>query len=122
MYPALAKRHLLRPSTAQVTQLARASVHNKAHSNMKPDEEFFVNTTFPDDFENSTMLRDELRQKEAEAKASKGPWDKATIEAHKQDIFESLYPHDAKSGKAPSTSKQKKAQPEPERAPELDEM
>ncbi|KAJ5752982.1 hypothetical protein N7520_009899 [Penicillium odoratum] len=120
MYPALTKRHLLRPSAFQIGQLARASVHGKAHTDMKADEKFFINTTFPDDFENSDLMP-ELLRREAEAKASNGPWDKATIEAHKQDIWESLYPADKQGAKAAGKQK-KKPEPEPERAPELDEM
>ncbi|KAJ6109454.1 hypothetical protein N7486_001689 [Penicillium sp. IBT 16267x] len=123
MYPALTKRHLLMPSAARITQLSRASVHNKAHINIKTEEQYFVTATFPDDFENSSLLKQELEQRKAEAEASTGPWDKATIEAHKKDIFESLYPPEVAAAKAASsTSKKKKAEPDPERAPELDEM
>ncbi|KAJ5664072.1 hypothetical protein N7507_004803 [Penicillium longicatenatum] len=121
MYPALTKRHLLRPSAVRIAQLSRASVHHKVHADPKAEEQFFVNTTFPDDFENSSLLKQELEQRKAEAEATTGPWDKATIEAHKRDIFESLYGYEAKGGKG-ATRTSKKAQAEPERAPDLDEM
>ncbi|KAJ5554154.1 hypothetical protein N7513_004113 [Penicillium frequentans] len=122
MYAVLAKRHLLRPSTARIIQLSQASVHNKATTYTKVEEEFFVNTTFPDDFENSSLLKQELEQRKAEADAATGPWDKATVEAHKKDIFESLYNREAAGGKGAAKTTKKKADPEAERAPELDEM
>ncbi|KAJ5728948.1 uncharacterized protein N7483_003456 [Penicillium malachiteum] len=121
MYLAIIKRQCLRPSAVCFNQLSRASVHGKAQSGMKGDEDFFVTTTFPDDFE-ASPLKAELLQKQAEAEASSGPWDEATIEQHKKDIYESLYPHEANDAMNQKSKQKTPPEPEAERAPNMDEL
>ncbi|KAJ5717118.1 hypothetical protein N7488_002764 [Penicillium malachiteum] len=122
MYSAIIKRQCLRPSAVRLNQLSRASVHGKAQSGgMKGDDDFFVTTTFPDDFE-ASPLKSELLQKQAEAEASSGPWDQATIEQHKKDIYESLYPHEANDAMNQKSTKKAPPEPEEERAPDMDEL
>ncbi|KAJ5097307.1 hypothetical protein N7456_008028 [Penicillium angulare] len=118
MFPAVIRHQLLKPSVASVNQLARASVHGKAHTDMKSTEDFYVTTTFPDDYEaSSSALNAELLKRQAEAEATNGPWDEATIEQHKKDIYESIYPQQSGGHK-----KRTDSPPDPERAPDMDEM
>ncbi|KAJ5291371.1 hypothetical protein N7478_000622 [Penicillium angulare] len=117
MFPAVIRHQLLKPSVTSVNQLARASVHGKAHTDMKGTEDFYVNTTFPDDYEASSAALDaELLKRQAEAEASNGPWDEATIEQHRKDIYESIYPQQGGNKKRADNP------PDPERAPDMDEM
>lgn len=85
MYPALLKHQLTRPSAFHITRLARTSVHGKAQSGSKGDDEctvhnhdhsilhndlyhlfaVFVNTTFPDDYEWSPLRPEDLQKLDA---------------------------------------------------------
>ena len=85
MYPALLKHQLTRPSAFHITRLAQTSVHGKAQSGMKGDDEctlqdhdhsillhdlyhlfaVYVNTTFPDDYEGSPLRPEDIQKQEA---------------------------------------------------------
>ncbi|KAJ5204441.1 uncharacterized protein N7498_005320 [Penicillium cinerascens] len=133
MYPALIKHQLTRPSAFHITRLARASVSGKTQSDVKGDEAFFVNTTFPDDYEGSPLRAEDLQKQQAvkeqtaEEKIVGVSWiymyyervliSQATTAAHRADIYESLFPPDPK--KAGKRSKDPQAF---EQEPSIDEM
>ncbi|KAJ5166883.1 uncharacterized protein N7482_005664 [Penicillium canariense] len=119
MYAALIKHQVIRPSALHITKFARASVSGKTHPNTKGNEEFFLNTTFPDDFE-STPLNPEALEKQAQkakGQSSDVHYSTADIAAHKADIYESIYPTEGKKG-----AKGKKSQDLPDQVPNIDEM
>ncbi|KAJ5127114.1 hypothetical protein N7448_007893 [Penicillium atrosanguineum] len=119
MYPALLKHQLTRPSAFHITRLARASVHGKAQSGMKGDDEFFVNTTFPDDYEGSPLRPEDIQKKEA-MKEQTAAEKMSTTAAHKADIYESIFP--PKPNKAPKRKDSNKSPENFEQEPGLDEM
>lgn len=105
------KRQLLKPSAFRVTRVAQASLHEKSQP-VKGNEEFFVTTTFPDDYEGS-RLKSDIDKKAATV-------DQGTTEQHKADIYDSLW-----NKSAGSPPKQRTAQDEAletEHEPEMDEM
>ncbi|KAJ5359007.1 uncharacterized protein N7496_011420 [Penicillium cataractarum] len=118
MYPALIKHQIVKPSAFHITRLARASVSNKTHSSSKGNEEFFVTTTFPDDYE-SSLNSDILQEQSRAMKSQTTPdhFNAADIEQHKADIYESIVPQDSKAA-----MKKKNNQDLPEQEPSLDEM
>ena len=93
-------------------------------------------TSFPDDYE-ASPLKPELLQRQPDAEALSGPWDqvcmpcayraelrlnsgfKATIEQHKKDIYESIYPPEAN---AKASTKPMDTSLEDEHAPDMDEL
>ncbi|KAJ6120591.1 hypothetical protein N7523_004871 [Penicillium sp. IBT 18751x] len=119
MYPALLKHQLTRPSAFHITRLARTSVHGKAQSGMKGNDEFFVNTTFPDDYEGSPLRPEDIQKMEA-LKEQTAAEKQATTAAHKADIYESLFPPNP--DKASKTKKSINTPKNFEQEPGLDEM
>ncbi|CAI7650734.1 hypothetical protein N7533_009476 [Penicillium manginii] len=119
MYSTLIKRQLTRPSAVRISRLAQASIHEKHFPNVKGNEEFFINTTFPDDYEGSP-LKPDLDKKQAATS------DQGTTEQHKADIYDSLWGKEA-GGVAKETKQKKEATArdealESEHEPEIDEM
>ncbi|KAJ5224688.1 uncharacterized protein N7469_008191 [Penicillium citrinum] len=118
MYTALIKRQMItagRRSAFCATRPAQALLHEKANPKIKGNEEFFVTTTFPDDYEGS-RLSSELENKTPTT-------DQGTTEQHKADIYESLWGKEATGG--PRKPKQTTARDEAletEHEPEIDEM
>ncbi|KAJ5883664.1 uncharacterized protein N7473_010550 [Penicillium subrubescens] len=118
MYPALLKHQIVKPSAFHITRIARASVSGKTQPSAKGSEEFFVTTTFPDDFE-STMKSDLFQEQSPTMKSQTTPeqFSAADIERHKADIYESISPK-----KTSGFVKKQDSQNLPEQEPNLDEM
>ncbi|KAJ5450120.1 uncharacterized protein N7458_006569 [Penicillium daleae] len=119
MYPALIKHQIVKPSAFHITRLARASVSGKTQSSTKGNEEFYVATTFPDDFDSSSLKSNIVEGQSQTTKSQNTPehFSAADVERHKTDIYESLYPKE-KSGAV----KGKNDQNLPEQEPHLDDM
>ncbi|CEO58893.1 hypothetical protein PMG11_03588 [Penicillium brasilianum] len=123
MYPALIKHQIVKPSAFHITRLARASVSGKTQPSSKGNEEFFVTTTFPDDFE-STFKSDMLQEQNRTMKSQNTPehFSAADVEAHKVDIYESIFPKDPNAKDPKAAMKKKNDLNLPEQEPSLDEM
>ncbi|OQE23552.1 hypothetical protein PENSTE_c008G05952 [Penicillium steckii] len=116
MYSAVVKRQMInvgRRSAFCATRPAQALVHEKAQPNVKGNEEFFVTTTFPDDYEGS-QLASNLDKK------TSAP-DPGTTEQHKADIYDSLWGKEASGGPRKQTTARDEAL-ETEHEPEIDEL
>jgi len=117
MYPALIKRQLTRRPAFHITRLAQASLHEKSQPNSKANEEFFVNTTFPDDYDDSPLKPDLEKPTKAEAATSQ----QETTEQHRADIYESLWGEKA-GGKVKEKTTARDEALEAEHEPDMDEM
>ncbi|KAJ5985615.1 hypothetical protein N7499_008097 [Penicillium canescens] len=109
---ALIKRYLARSSAPYLPRLTRASVHGKAESQPKGnDEPVNVGASFPDDFEDSPLKSEILKRR------NKNPGVEESYHPTMEEIYDSV------RGKIPVGKKQSaKPAKEPEREPELDEM
>ncbi|KAJ5091658.1 hypothetical protein NUU61_006528 [Penicillium alfredii] len=104
-------RQAFRPSAIQINRLARVTYHGKAESNVKPEDEFFLNTTFPDDFE-ASPLKPEVLQKDQDRQDST----KSTTQTASTDNkIRDSKPHENKGENMQGPD-------DAEREPNLDEM
>ncbi|KAJ5619918.1 hypothetical protein N7510_003902 [Penicillium lagena] len=112
MYSALI-RQTIKPSGLHITRLARASFADKVQSRTPPSggDEYFVTTTFPDDFESSPLKPD-----------AQGT--KTNVKGFKEAMHEASA--QAKQAQSPAAQRAKsekdKLPSEMEKEPELDEM